>query len=313
MKKLAAAAAALLLGLLAQGCAGGGEGGQTSPSPQANPLAAVEWVDGTPPSLDFATPFDLGQDTAFRVAKPGDGDEAGPGDALQLHYIMVAGQDGTVIASTYDQDQTYLYQMAAEAPADDYVWAAVNGQQAGANVIAAFRTEGEAAGDASATPVPAQTYLVALTIVSVQEVPQRAQGETVVPEDPNLPQVALDADGRPSITIPEGAEPPAELVSQLLIRGSGAQVAETQSVTANYSGWLWDGTQFDSSWDRGEPSSFSLQEVIAGWTEGLAGVPVGSQVLLVIPPDLGYGANGSGSTIPPDSTLIFVVDVLAAA
>ena len=65
----------------------------------------------------------------------------------------------------------------------------------------------------------------------------------------------------------------------------------------NYTGWLWDGTQFDSSWDRGEPATFALTGVIAGWTQGLVGQTVGSQVLLVIPPDLGYGDQAS-ETIP---------------
>ena len=80
---------------------------------------------------------------------------------------------------------------------------------------------------------------------------------------------------------------------------------------AHYTGWLLDGTQFDSSWDRGASSSFSLDEVITGWKQGLAGHAVGSQVLLVVPPDLGYGDKDSGK-IPANSTLVFVVDILAA-
>ena len=83
-------------------------------------------------------------------------------------------------------------------------------------------------------------------------------------------------------------------------------------MTAHYTGMLLDGTVFDSSWDRGSPSTFSLQGVIPGWTQGLAGQTVGSQVLLVIPAELGYGEQGSGGTIPPNSPLVFVVDILAA-
>ena len=101
------------------------------------------------------------------------------------------------------------------------------------------------------------------------------------------------------------------LVSQDLIKGKGAEVKDTQTVVAHYTGWLLDGTQFDSSWDRGTPSSFSLDEVIAGWKQGLAGHTVGSHVLLVVPPDLGYGNKDSGK-IPANSTLVFVVDILAA-
>ena len=88
-------------------------------------------------------------------------------------------------------------------------------------------------------------------------------------------------------------------------------VKDTQTVVANYTGWLLDGTQFDSSWDRGEASSFSLDSVIAGWKQGLAGHTVGSQVLLVVPPSLGY-KDQKQDKIPANSTLVFVVDILAA-
>ncbi|MDR2347268.1 MAG: FKBP-type peptidyl-prolyl cis-trans isomerase [Bifidobacteriaceae bacterium] len=313
MKKLLALAAALALSLAAASCGGNPgdvDGDGASSAPSSGPLAAVQWVDGSPPSLDFSTPFDLGQDSAFRVVKAGDGAEVKIGDSIQLAYLIVAGQDGTVLASTYEANEPMPYTVAEEASEGDYVWQAVYGQAVGANVIAAFRSEPQAAADASASPVAPQTYLVGLTIVSI--LPERAEGETVAPDDPNLPAVTLDQNGKPSINVPAGANPPAELVSQILIRGSGPEVDPTQSVTANYSGWLWDGTLFDSSWERGQPSSFSLQEVIAGWTQGLAGVPVGSQVLLVVPPDLGYGDDDTNSQIPPGSTLIFVVDVLAS-
>jgi len=75
---------------------------------------------------------------------------------------------------------------------------------------------------------------------------------------------------------------------------------------------LWeDGSVFDSSWDRPEPAIFGLDQVIQGWSMGLAGQTVGSQVLLVIPADLAYGEMGSEPDIPPDAPLVFVVDILA--
>ncbi len=87
-----------------------------------------------------------------------------------------------------------------------------------------------------------------------------------------------------------------------------------QNVTFHYSGWLWDGTPFDSSWEKGAAFTTSLGtgQVIQGWDQGLVGQPVGSQVLLVIPPALGYGDAEQGS-IPANSTLVFVVDILSAA
>jgi len=97
-----------------------------------------------------------------------------------------------------------------------------------------------------------------------------------------------------------------------LVKGSGreAHVGETASV--HYTGWLKDGTKFDSSVDRGQPFQFRLGagRVIKGWDEGVVGMNIGSKRKLIIPPDLGYGARGAGQVIPPNATLIFEVELL---
>jgi FKBP-type peptidyl-prolyl cis-trans isomerase len=94
--------------------------------------------------------------------------------------------------------------------------------------------------------------------------------------------------------------------------GTGATVQSGDTISANYTGWLTDGTKFDSSIDRGQPSDFTIGQgqVIAGWDEGIPGMKVGGTRLLVIPPDLGYGSTAFGS-IPANSTLIFEVQVVA--
>lgn len=92
--------------------------------------------------------------------------------------------------------------------------------------------------------------------------------------------------------------------------GQGAIPTPTSKVIAHYHGMLTDGTVFDSSFDRGETSSFSLNGVIKGWTVSLSQVRCGSKVKLIIPPEMGYGANGRPS-IPPNATLIFDVDLIS--
>jgi FKBP-type peptidyl-prolyl cis-trans isomerase len=97
---------------------------------------------------------------------------------------------------------------------------------------------------------------------------------------------------------------------EVLTEGSGPKPAATDSVTVHYKGTLTDGKVFDSSYDRGQPISFGLNQVIKGWTEGLQLMSVGSKYRLTIPSDLGYGAAGAGGVIPPNATLIFEVELL---
>jgi FKBP-type peptidyl-prolyl cis-trans isomerase len=94
--------------------------------------------------------------------------------------------------------------------------------------------------------------------------------------------------------------------------GTGAEAKEGDTVSVHYTGWLTDGTKFDSSVDRGQPFSFPLGagSVIAGWDEGVAGMKVGGKRILVIPSNLGYGPSGATGVIPPNATLIFEVELL---
>ena len=97
---------------------------------------------------------------------------------------------------------------------------------------------------------------------------------------------------------------------EVLKEGSGTKPTATDSVTVHYKGTLTDGTVFDSSYDRGQPATFPLNRVIKGWTEGVQLMSVGSKYRFTIPPELGYGAAGAGGKIPPNSTLIFDVELL---
>lgn len=101
--------------------------------------------------------------------------------------------------------------------------------------------------------------------------------------------------------------------------GTGATAQAGQQVKVHYTGWLHDpqapngrGRKFDSSKDRGQPFAFGLGQgqVIGGWDEGVQGMQVGGTRVLVIPPNLGYGARGAGGVIPPNATLVFEVDLL---
>ncbi|MEQ8850611.1 MAG: peptidylprolyl isomerase [Phycisphaerales bacterium] len=92
--------------------------------------------------------------------------------------------------------------------------------------------------------------------------------------------------------------------------GEGASPDTRDTVRVHYTGWLTDGTKFDSSHDRGDPLEFPLNRVIPGWTEGVGAMKVGGRRFLIIPPAIGYGARGAGNVIPPNATLIFDVELL---
>ena len=162
--------------------------------------------------------------------------------------------------------------------------------------------------DNPSTSTAATTTTTPTTVSPTSSVPAAtsAAGKPCVPFNDTLPA------GAPQPNIPVGP-PPTSLVIEDLTVGSGTPVVATDTVTVNYIGVSCStGKIFDSSWSRGKPATFGLDQVIPGWTQGLVGMKPGGSRQLVIPPDLGYGSRGQGSSIAPDETLIFIVDLQSA-
>ena len=126
----------------------------------------------------------------------------------------------------------------------------------------------------------------------------------VVEEETPTATVEVIADG-------EFHETKSGLRYKILEEGEGNRPRRSSTVTVHYRGWLDDGTEFDSSYKRNEPTTFPLSQVIAGWTEGLQLVKEGGKIELEIPSDLGYGARGAPGAIPPNATLHFEVELLS--
>jgi FKBP-type peptidyl-prolyl cis-trans isomerase FklB len=123
----------------------------------------------------------------------------------------------------------------------------------------------------------------------------KAEGDKFLAENKSKPGVKTTASG---------------LQYQVLSEGNGAIPKTNDTVTVNYRGTLIDGTEFDSSYKRGQPATFNLQFVVKGWTEALSMMKTGSKWKLFVPPALAYGERGSGNQIPPNATLIFEVELL---
>ena len=139
------------------------------------------------------------------------------------------------------------------------------------------------------------------------------QAATATAPATNATQPAAPAPGpSSSVATPRPSAPSGELQIEDKTVGTGDEAVAGKNVTVHYTGWLTDGTKFDSSKDHGQPFTFQLGagQVIKGWDQGVLGMKVGGTRKLTIPPSLGYGANGAGGTIPPNATLVFEVELL---
>ncbi|GEL94152.1 FKBP-type peptidyl-prolyl cis-trans isomerase [Cellulomonas composti] len=248
---------------------------------------------GVKPTITLpSTPFAMTGTGAVLLAD-GDGAEITDESLVQVHITAVDGADGTALGSTFDEGATAEVWPASSGL--DQLDEIMIGAHEGARILL-----GLASGDAT------QVYVVDLPAV----IPPTADGTAVAPDE-SLPVVTVGDDGVPVIAAGVG-EPPTELVVQPLIQGDGDTVEKGDDVVVQYVGALWDGTVFDSSWANGQPltvGDLGSGSVVAGWEQGLEGQQVGSRVLLVIPPELGYKDVDQGS-IPANSTLVFVVDIL---
>ncbi len=274
-------------------------------------LAAIEVSGelGAEPTVTF-TPEIVLTGPAAVVASEGEGAELVEGQTITLDFAVYGGDAVTPLGSSWADGAPTTIILG-----DPTYYAELNGvlagQRIGARVILGLPGNVGATAEES---YPATLMVIEVTDANDTPEPlERAEGTAVEPAA-GLPVVTLADNGEPAIEVPAGAVEPTELVVQPLITGDGAAVEAGQVVTFHYSGWLWDGTSFDSSWAKGTPftTQIGVGSLIDGWDSGLLGQTVGSQVLLVVPSDLGYGDAGS-ATIPGGATLIFVVDILAAA
>ncbi|MGX1563998.1 FKBP-type peptidyl-prolyl cis-trans isomerase [Streptomyces sp. NPDC055506] len=299
-----------------------------SPSPSASAPSSApppKIVDGPLPAVTAGTKFDEKPTIAKGSGEPskqlavktlitGSGKTVAENDFVVANYLGQVWSTGKVFDNSYDRKARLAIQLTQGQIIDGWRYA-LAGKKAGSRVeMAVPPTWGYGSqGNPQAGIKGTDTLVFVVDVQDTFNSKSSADGEKVAQDDADLPKVGTNTDGKaPSIEVPK-ATAPTKLVAEYVLEGEGEKVAAADSVLVQYKGVLWDGgKEFDSSYANKQLVSFSLQQVVKGWAQGLTGKKVGSRVLIVIPPKLGYGDNPpQGSGIKKDSTLVFSVDILA--
>lgn len=319
MRQLLIAGLALLLALAATACGSGGSGTHPNgngtkgaPATSARSAITVSGAAGTRPTVKVRTPLKLTRSSSWTLHR-GHGTTVGKGATYLVDLTFADGRTGKVVASTYDQGQ----QPVLFGPGQDFpvITRAVTGLPAGSRVVVAAAPQDAygSKGNPQLGIKPGDSVVMVADVTST--VLPGPRGRTLKPPR-GVPTLRSGGNGVPTGFDFSGTTRPKKLKVVTLVQGTGPRLAPGTLVVANYLGSVWGKHQpFDASYTRGQPFSFTLGQgqVIPAWDRGLQGVRVGSRVLLLCPPGMAYGAQGSGGTIPPNATLAFVVDVLGAA
>jgi peptidylprolyl isomerase len=308
IRPLAALSAAALTAVLLAGCSSGNPEGDASPSgppvadlcdAQASSGAAsdavtVEGTVGEEATATFTFPLEI-PELQTTVIEEGTGEPVESGELVTFGLTAYSADTGERIGTIGYGDSAVLPQQISP---DNPIGQVLGCAAPGTRVVAAFPPSDPNAGE---------VYVFDLLSV----VPSAAWGE---PQEPvgDMPTVTLAEDGTPTLEVP-GGDAPTEVEIETLKKGDGATVASGDTVLVQYTGVKWtDGSVFDSSWEKGAPASFQTTGVVDGFRQALEGQTVGSQVVVVIPPEFGYGAEGSSDHELAGETLVFVVDILGA-
>jgi peptidylprolyl isomerase len=308
--------------LLLAGCGGGDGKKDAKAGPFTFPTVSTDKVGEEPVIVSSTEPPTT---TQLKVLHEGTGKQVGKDDVivtdLKGQVWDKGGVDLPPFVNSFKSGDLLIRPIDQVVPA----WTKVlPGLKVGSRVLMVvppadgFGNQGNSGADI----FPTDTIMFVIDILDTWSPGTMANGKAVrVTPDAGLPSVTSGK--APKVTVPK-VDPPKDLAKRLLLQGSGATIEAGQTVVVQYVGVLWrTGKPFDSSWEPGRhPFAARLvvtnaetgeQGIIEGWVKGLAGQKVGSRVLLVVPPKLGYGASGNEDAgIKGTDTLVFVIDVLGA-
>lgn len=310
--------AALLVAAAGLTACGAPADGLDGCEPQLQPGSAsdqvqVEQGEGAP-TVEFQYP--LVSEGAQVSHLGGDGKRVSDGEIVDADYVVYSGKTGMEITSSYAAE-------GAQAPAAEPLRLAAGGDSTlsqavacaapGESIVLTTSIEelfGPGAASAEMDIAPSDTAVVVLQVDQVH--PGRAHGSPR-PGEQGMPAIALGTDGTPGVTFP-GSPAPAELTVMQSIAGEGEPVAEGDSVLVHYTGIVWETEEvFDSSWERGVPTAMTIDDanLIPGFVDAVVGQPIGSQVVVSIPQELGYSDPATRpASIGEGEHLLFVIDIL---
>jgi peptidylprolyl isomerase len=324
MRRIAAALSVPALGaLLLAGCGSSGapssspssggsasSGGSTASSP-----VSVSGAFGANPAVTIPAAT-ASSKLAIKTVIQGTGPALADTDSFAGNYAVYiwSGKTHKLALSTFTQGTPQVLAAKVGLPG---LQKALAGQKMGSRVLAVLPPS-EAYGSQGNSQIgvkPTDTVVFVVDLIKDFKPTASATGQQVSNGGGGLPTVKATPGSIPEVTIPAAKEP-AKLITKTLIKGTGEPLAKGETVVTQYVGINWRTKKaFDSSWSRKQPFGFTLdatpEQIIPGWDKGLTGVPVGSRVMLIIPPADGYGKTGNTQAgIKGTDDLVFIVDVL---
>ncbi|MGW3207956.1 FKBP-type peptidyl-prolyl cis-trans isomerase [Streptomyces sp. NPDC001135] len=312
------------------GCGGGkSDSGKASASPSVSAPPPPKIVAGPLPAITAGTKFgekptvakgsgEPSKDLAVKTVIAGSGGAIAENDFIQANYLGQIWDTGKVFDNSYDKKQPLVLPLAQGQVIDGWRYA-LAGKKVGSRVqIAVPPTWGYGkSGEPRAGIKGTDTLVFVIDVIDSFNSKSSAKGKPVAQTDTALPKVGTNTDGdAPKVTVPK-TDPPKKLVSTYVLEGDGPELKADQAVLCQFQGLVWDsGKTFQRTYGSGRLAQFALaqlQQAVKGLAQGLTGKKVGSRVLIVVPPELGYGDTPpSGGVVKKGSTLVFTVDILAA-
>jgi peptidylprolyl isomerase len=309
----------LVPALLALGACGDDETSSDSgPSPEATGIdgVSVGGEFGEQPTFDVAASV-TADSTEVKTLSEGDGEVVNAGDSVTINYVGVIAGSDQPFDSSWARKQPATFTVAS-GPSNllPGIVKAIEGQHVGSRVVAAVPPS-DAFGKTGNSAVGIQSDSMLVFIIDIVSKPLTEATGTEQKPPATLPELKLDDQGHPSafVATPQTPEKIQKSTATVLIKGDGPAVKAGQNISIHYVGQIYpDGKIFDASWPRGQPlqTTIGTQSLIPCWDNLIPGQTVGSRVVLECTPDDAYGDQAQGG-IPPNSTLIFAVDILDAS